>query len=571
MNFLNKFLLSLVLLPARFYERLGVNVFHLRSILTVKLMMDDRRPNTFQQARQKKKEKPVSSATLGTMLLTGLLGSFFLIGFFVGKNYVTHLTFYFALFIFMLASTLITDFTSVLIDVRDNYIILPKPVSDRTVVVARLLHITIHISKLVLPMSLPGIIFVWIKYNAWGSLVLLIMILLATLLTIFLINALYIFILRVTTPQKFQSVISYFQIIFAILIYGSYQVVPQMVDKVSLKGYDISASKWIWLAPPYWFAGGWQLLAGKDFQPEWLLALIISFAVPIFSVWIVVKYFAPSFNQKLSQISGSSSETTAIKKGSIARPAASPYVNGLAKIFTRNGAERMAFLFCWKMTGRSKDFKMKVYPGFGYLLVYAVVLIYNSHRFTFYSLHEQTREGKILLISILYFSSFMLIMAIAQISFSDKYKAAWIYFVTPINPPGQLLTGAFLSVLIKFYLPILVLIAIPAISIIGPSVIPNLLLGLCNQVLISSLIAYVNLKQLPFSVSQSNAKKSGAFIRGAFTLMIPATIGLVHYLLYSFTWVILLLAALSLTATWLVMGTIRKTSWQKITAGYEEL
>ena len=139
-------------------------------------MMDDRRPNTFQQTQQKKKAKQVKSATLGTMVLSALLGGFFLFGFFVGKDYVTHLTIYFTLYIFMLASTLITDFTSVLIDVRDNYIILPKPVSDRTVVVARLLHISIHISKLVLPMALPGIIFVWIKYNAWGALVLLLMI-----------------------------------------------------------------------------------------------------------------------------------------------------------------------------------------------------------------------------------------------------------------------------------------------------------------------------------------------------------------------------------------------------------
>ena len=38
----------------------------------------------------------------------------------------------------MLAMFLITDFSHILIDVKDNFIILPKPVSSQTFLVARL-------------------------------------------------------------------------------------------------------------------------------------------------------------------------------------------------------------------------------------------------------------------------------------------------------------------------------------------------------------------------------------------------------------------------------------------------
>src|SRR4051812_4577542 len=143
MNLFNKIFLKLALLPSRVYGKLGADVAQLRSIVTIKLVMDDRRPNTLQQTRRQS-DKPVSMATLGTMFISLLMGLLLLISFAVGEDMVTRMTIYFSFFFFMLSATLISDFTSVLIDVRDNYIILPKPVSDRTFVIARLLHIFIH-------------------------------------------------------------------------------------------------------------------------------------------------------------------------------------------------------------------------------------------------------------------------------------------------------------------------------------------------------------------------------------------------------------------------------------------
>ena len=53
--------------------------------------------------------------------------------------------------------------------------------------------------------------------------------------------------------------------------------------------------------------------------------------------------------------------------------------------------------------------------------------------------------------------------------------------------------------MLKFYVPIIVLITAPAIYFLGTSVIPNLILGLFNQLLICALIGYVVPKYLPFS------------------------------------------------------------------------
>ena len=84
MNIVNRFFLYLVLLPSKLYQKMGINTVQLASILSIKLMMDDRRPNTMHQANKRKQTKPISGATIGTMLVSALMGSFFLISFFVG-------------------------------------------------------------------------------------------------------------------------------------------------------------------------------------------------------------------------------------------------------------------------------------------------------------------------------------------------------------------------------------------------------------------------------------------------------------------------------------------------------
>lgn len=569
MNIINRFFLHMVLLPSSIYERMGVNTQQLKSILTIKLAMDDRRPSSFQQTRAQKNKKPVKLATLGTMLLTLLMGTFFLFSFFVGNDDVTKGTIYFSMYIFMLAATLISDFTSVLIDVRDNMIILPKPVSDKTFLLSRLLHIVIHISKLILPMTLPAMVLL-AKYRGIGGVSsFAFLVFLATLFTIFLINALYIFILRVTTPEKFKTIISYFQIFIAILFYASYQLVPKLINKAAIENYRVGDSPFIWLAPPYWFANTWHLLNNADFSIAAIISMVLSIAVPIASIWVVIKYFAPNFNRKLSMISGSEGSTSPIAKdGKPIRSTTSTYLTLVSKWFSRKGAERMSFLLTYKISSRSREFKMKVYPSMGYLVVYLVMIFFTNKKISLSDLHYGTTSSKILFISLIYFSSFILIMACGQIQYSEKFKAAWIYFTTPIKEPGLLISGAIRAMIVKFYFPLISIVSILSVVFMGPAIIPNLVLACANQLFITAMVGYISIRELPFSHAQDQVKIN--FIRGIFTFLIPATIAGLHYLIYSFMPVVIILAILIMIAYWMVMDSIRKKAWANIISTFED-
>jgi hypothetical protein len=568
-NPVNKIFLKLVLLPSAIYKSLGVNLEQLNSILITKLIMDDRRPNTIQQTSNRNKGKQVSLATLGTMLMSGLIGLVYLFAFSIGSNMVTSLTIYFSMFFFMLSATLISDFTSVLIDVRDTFIILPKPVNDRTLLISRLLHILIHVSKIVLPMSLAGIVYLVMNVNIAAALSFILMVLFTTIFAILFINAVYIGILKVTTPQKFQSVISYIQIVFAIVIYASYQVFPRMINRFGLGSLDLSLQKGILFYPLYWIACTWKFLYSFHVSSREAIGTALGLCLPFISIYLVVKYLAPFFNNKLALLSsGSGTSATARPVNSSKHRFDYPLL--LSKLFTNSPSEKMGFLFSWKMTSRSRDFKLKVYPSIGYLAVYVVIMFMNTKSMDLQELREESIKSRILVISALYFTSFILTMAISQIVYSEKYKASWMYYIPPVDKPGAIILGGAKAAILKFYIPIVFFITVAGLVLIGPGVLPNILLGLFNELLIATLLVYVGNKLFPFSMHQNTNIKSGSLLRNLFVLAVSGVIALFHFFIYTIMPVVIIGAVLSIIATWLIMQSIRNIQWKAVKSSYNE-
>ena len=572
MNKLNKFLLKIFLLPKGFYEKMGCNIKQLEAILVLKLMMDDRRPNAFNQMRkhQPKKKKEISNATIWGMLGSLLMGLFFLM-FFISENEVTNLTIFFTSFCTLLSLTLITDFTNVLLDVRDNFIILPKPINDKTFVLAKLLHIIIHVSKLVLPLSIPTLIFIGVTQSFGGFLILLPLLILAVLFTVFFINAFYIFVLKVTTPEKFKNIISYIQIAFAIGIYAASQILPRMIGRFG-GNLDLSKYKWIKIFPTYWFANSWNALHTLSFSSSNIIYLALTLVVPIASIYVVIKYFAPSFNQKLSQISSSSTEGGNLKVNN-ENATKKQYSAWWANVLTKQGVEKMGFTFTWKMMMRSRDFKMKVYPGIGYMIVIMVIMFMQKRDMNFTKMSNeiaaQSSSGKLMILLIIYFSSLMIITALGGIVMSDKYKAAWIYFVTPIYKPGKIILGAIKSVIVMFFLPFAILSLGLGLGFVGISVLPNIILAICNQLLIITLMAMVSVNYLPFSTSVYKPNFSSV-LKNILMMMLGFLVGIMHYFIYQYTWLVVVITIISLVSTYFLFKTIGNYSWQKILSEYRE-
>ena len=96
MNLINAFLLSLFLKPKWLFKRMGVDLNKLKSILTCKLIMDDRQPFSFGQSRQKVANEPVNNSTWFSIGIYFLMGLLFMIFFYVGESPILHFTSFFS-------------------------------------------------------------------------------------------------------------------------------------------------------------------------------------------------------------------------------------------------------------------------------------------------------------------------------------------------------------------------------------------------------------------------------------------------------------------------------------------
>jgi ABC-2 type transport system permease protein len=571
MNIINKLLLQFALLPSSLYRNMGVNTKHLKIILTAKLIMDDRRPNTFHQTRPRKSEKAISAATLGTMILSGFIGCVFLFSFKISNDLVSQFTIYFSLYFVMLVSTLISDFTSVLIDVRDNYIIFPKPVSDKTFVLSRLLHIVIHITKIIIPMSLPAIIYLSIYNGYRTSFVFFVMMLLASTFSIFLINIIYLIILKFTSPKKFQVIISYVQIFMTIIIFAGYQIMVQQIGRIEIGSFAILQNYWLWLLPSYWFALSIKFFTDFLFEIPLITGAILTILVPPLSLWTVIKYFAPSFNQKLSLITSNSEESaspiTSYKNKTIARIT---YQYRLSKVLAKEGVEQMGFLLTWKLTSRLRDFNLKVYPSIGYVVVMVAISFYKDKSFSVSKLRTDHSDTRFLVMNMVYFSSIILLVALGQIQFSEKFKAAWFYFTTPVKKPGLIFSGALKAVIFKFYIPIVLILSLTLISLEGFTIVPNIILGVCNVLLGCSLLSLIVFRNFPFSAIQQTSEKIGAMLRSMLSLGLVGLLGLLQYFVYNIPVVVFISIALSGLANWLLLDYIKNKDWVQVLGTYKE-
>ncbi|MDB5136861.1 MAG: hypothetical protein JWP37_3464, partial [Mucilaginibacter sp.] len=193
----------------------GVDTDQLNEILRVKLLMDNRRPKAMFAARKNAKNGQQSPwmVNIFTLIMGLLIGLLLTLN---GMPYIGE-TLYFIVFMVFMAITLISDFTTVLIDTRDQFILLPRPVNDRTVALSRILHISIYVLRLALLQGLPGLVIVGFIDGILAVPIFFIQILEATFLSIFMVNIIYLLLMKSVSPQRFKDIISYFQIGFSVL------------------------------------------------------------------------------------------------------------------------------------------------------------------------------------------------------------------------------------------------------------------------------------------------------------------------------------------------------------------
>jgi len=524
-------------------------------------MIDNRRPSGVLAAKRKAQSSTkVNSPWLTTVFMI-LMGFFISLTLFLNKMPFVGQTFYFLIFMVLMSITLISDFTNVLIDTRDQFIIMPRPVNDRTVAVSRILHISFYVLRLALLQGLAGIIIVGFTDGIGAVPLFFIQILLATFLCIFFVNIIYLLLMRSVSPQRFKDIISYFQIVFAVLIFGTYYLLPRLINISVLENISLITHWWSWLLPPVWIAGINELIIhGARAGSITIILAFAGVATPVMGLWFVVKVLAPGFNRRLTVIATSDGNSSTPNK---VKTVNSPgLLNKIANMAAPDPVENAGFKITLKLAARSRDFKLKVYPAFAYVPIYFLYFVLNGKGDLSEKIyHMQHGHGYIFLP---YLCTFILLTVLANISMSEKYRSAWVYYAAPVASPGKLLSGMYKAIIIGFYLPYCLIISIPIIIVWGPQAINDILLAILVSIIFGMLMALFSVKGLPFSKPVTVKQAGGRMVTNMLIIGFIAGVGYIHYLIMRWEMAVWIAIIPFFIITWVMFHYYKKQTWENI-------
>ena len=554
---MERYILRFILLFRGVWENLGVNFAQFKIILETKVTLDNRKPITFKKRNTGKSSSSSSIIQFIMYMIIGLM--FMVIPILIPDRYLA-LAIMLLCFTSMLSITLVSDFSPILLDTRDQYIIIPKPVNDRTITLSRITFIAIKLFNQVIALCLPLLIYVLFNWNVSAIFLLVLQLLLSTLVALVFVNGFYLIAIKYLPIQKFKDIITYLQIGLSMIIFLAYYLGPNLIQTIVESHLTIEQLKFLWLFPSTWIASFQSLLLG-DHSSQIILFSVLGIVVPLFGIYACTHLFSSGFNAKIASLASADTPLPETAENISYNASKRPFYKKLATSLCSSPLEEAGFSIVWLISSKTREFKQQLYPSLAYLPIYFIFLFLRTGEGL--SLSEKLKKlGESGLYVIMFYLSLLTILTVFQlITQSNKYKAAWIYYVTPIDRPGQFMTGVLKACLIKYVLPFNILFLCICIPLFGISALNDLLLSSAIGGIESILIMLFLVKNYPFSkASQSNSK-------ALINLLILGLLGLLGYLhkvIFQYELLIWGLAALGWILFFIMLKYLQKEDWKSL-------
>lgn len=494
-----------------------IDYLQLRMILKIKLTLDARNVPTVLSSTQNIENRNIP---LLSMLMYGFMG--LMISIFVWIPYPTFykMNIILGMIIFMILATMISDFSTVLLDIKDKNILLPRPIKEKTIKLAKMLHILHYLVRIMLALSGPTLFMSCFRYGIGFAFVLLLEILLISGLVMFLTSILYFFILRLFDGEKLKDIINYFQIALTVFITIAYQFIGRMFNLSELR-VSFTPKWWNYIIPTTWFSAPLSLLTDKDYSVFYIISSALAVVIPVISFYVYVKYIVPYFERNLQKLNNNNSRNINKNRG-----------NGLQKIIASLACssykERAVFKLTQDMISSERKLKLQLYPSLAFAIVMPFVFIFmNLANGNFGEALKNIKSGNSFMS--VYIGIAMAGISVSFISKSEKFKGAWIYKALPVEKPAVFLKGALKAFILKYNLPLIIIQSIVCVLLYGPRIIPDVILMFVNMLLLIICFFRLSSKQLPFSQDFQGMKQGTNAGMSFVLLLVAGLMALIHY------------------------------------------
>lgn len=535
---------------------LGGDYAQFRAILEAKLVLDSRRQGMF--ANPHPSRKRASGAFNLTLLLFGFMGASAGATLLMVEPPLLSVGIIHLFIMTMMTMSLLADFSSVLLDTADNLILLPRPVSGRTLVLARLAHIATYLGLLTLSLSLGSLAFGTWKWGLAFAPVFFMTLVLSILLVLSLAGMLYLGVLRFAGRERLRDIIVYVQVIMtAFIVLGYQQVLPKLMVFAERQFAGLEHRVWAYLLPPVWLAAPVDMLVGRAAMPQIVMtgeALIL----PPLALLLLIRYLAPRFQESLAGLEAGAGGRFVGRAGLRRRSLG----GWIAWVVGRDRTGRALFEFLWRLCSRDRHLKMRAYPSLLVIPIAVFGIIAAGQRNLAAALEQLPQTSKHLLA--LYVACATVPPIVALAGYSDEYEAAWVFLALPFQRPGRILLETVKVVGLRFVLPIHAVICGLVLLVWGRRAMLDVLVATAALVLVTVSLAYLMARRLPFSQRMGTGERAGGFGGVFLHLVVPALIGVTHYALRPWPWALVGLMVAFLLAAAVPARAIVRTQWPDI-------
>lgn len=418
------------------YTKLGVDYEKMRIILKIKLTLDRRRTSTIMGSSNKKDEESENSFVYA-LIMYGIIGAFIGIIILSSSNAMFSFSIAFGMFMFFVLTSFISDFSNVLLDVRDKNVIGTKGVNNKTIAAAKVTHICYYIFLISLALSWLSIIGMF-RFGILTGILFLGELIVADILMIVITALIYLFILRFFNGEKVKDIINFVQIALTIVMTIGYQFLGRMFNVFDL---NIVYKSRIWnlLLPPMWFAAPLYAVNGGEINKIIIMLITLAFIVPIIAIILYLKNIS-KFEDSLSKLNSVRNNEKEKSKGVFYR---------FGRWTCRNNEEKAAYNLSVSVMKREREFKLKAYPNLGFIIIFPILFI-----FIFTNNYEGIESIPLSMSLNIYWFILMIPSILMTLQYSNDYKAAWIYESVFIKDTANIYIGAYKALIVNLLLPL---------------------------------------------------------------------------------------------------------------------
>ncbi|MCR8744394.1 hypothetical protein [Romboutsia lituseburensis] len=507
---MNNFISLNILDKFRFlYEKLGIDYDTMRLILSIKLTLDSRKTSNLLERQQF--DQYLDQYKTVQIIYT-IIGFFMMFIIIMSKNTLVSMATYFAMFMFFIATNFMSDFSSVILDVKDKSILATRGIDLKTLNASKITHVMIYMVKISIALSGFSLI-ASLKYGLLFSLVFLIEIFLINIFMLMFSGLIYLLLLKLFNGSKLKDAITIIQIGVTILFSLTYILVINLSTSIDLfKSIHLGAIRYF--LPPFWFASLLEIIATKHINKTLLILSFLALVTPLISALIYIK-LTPIFEKNLQKLNNNESSNNNIKKYK--------FQIKLSKIVCKDKEERIFFDFFSRMLKVDRDFKTTVYTTIGSNLIGIFVI-----------LDRNVEDIGVYIYLFLYSYVTIVPTIIIALKFSRNCNASYIYKTIPIKNKMNVHKAAIKACLANVIIPIYIISSIVFMNIYEVTVIQHIIIIFLITIFIAISTFIILNKKLPFSQPPNIFKKNYAILDNYLMVVLTLIMAGIHFVISLF-------------------------------------